>query len=185
MKSTTRALAASAVVTVLAAGCGSSSHSPSHALGSKAGAATPASSGGYGGYGGYGATSSTTSSATPTALITTKHSARYGTILAFGSKQLTVYLFTKDSGRTSNCTGQCAKFWPPVTGRPSAQAGAASADLATITRAGGAKQVTYKGHPLYLFSGDHGAGDISGQGMTAFGGTWYAVKPSGTPARPA
>ncbi|MEA2207461.1 MAG: hypothetical protein QOE77_4237, partial [Blastocatellia bacterium] len=38
---------------------------------------------------------------------------------------------------------------------------------------------TYNGHPLYLYVGDQKAGDTSGQGITAFGGGWYALTASG------
>ena len=39
--------------------------------------------------------------------------------------------------------------------------------------------MTYAGHPLYWFSGDTAAGDTSGEGLTDFGGAWYAVSPAG------
>jgi len=39
--------------------------------------------------------------------------------------------------------------------------------------------VTYAGHPLYWFSGDSAAGDTNGEGLTDFGGAWYAVSPAG------
>ncbi len=54
-----------------------------------------------------------------------------------------------------------------------------TADLGTITRSGGVKQVTYKGHPLYYFSGDSHPGQTSGQGSSAFGAKWWLVSPSG------
>jgi len=34
-------------------------------------------------------------------------------------------------------------------------------------------------HPLYLYAGDKKAGDTNGQGLTAFGGGWYALSPPG------
>ena len=54
-----------------------------------------------------------------------------------------------------------------------------------MTRSDGAKQLTYNGHPLYTFSGDGRAGDISGQGSSAFGGRWYVVSPDGSAIRKA
>jgi hypothetical protein len=54
--------------------------------------------------------------------------------------------------------------------------------LGTITRSDGAKQVTYNGHPLYLFSKDTKAGDTNGQGVTAFGAAWFALNSSGSQA---
>ena len=49
----------------------------------------------------------------------------------------------------------------------------------TTSRSGGAKQVTYNGHPLYLFKGDNNPGDTNGQGLNAFGGSWYALSAAG------
>jgi predicted lipoprotein with Yx(FWY)xxD motif len=46
-------------------------------------------------------------------------------------------------------------------------------------RADGTRQVTYNNHPLYLFVKDTKAGDTNGEGLTAFGGVWYAVSPTG------
>jgi hypothetical protein len=40
--------------------------------------------------------------------------------------------------------------------------------------------VTYKGHPLYRFAEDKKAGNTNGQGVNAFGGSWFAVSPAGT-----
>jgi predicted lipoprotein with Yx(FWY)xxD motif len=168
----TRSLAFAAATTAVAAllaGCGSSSSSSS----SKA-ASTPAST----------PASTTASTAASTSaggeLVGTKHE-KVGTILAAGPKKLTVYLFEGDKGAASSCTGACAKAWPPVTtgGAPTVAGGAASADLGTITREDGTKQVTYKGHPLYFFSKDGDAGDAYGQGVKAFGASWYVLKPSG------
>ena len=68
----------------------------------------------------------------------------------------TLYLFKADSGTTSACTGACAVAWPPLrTGATPAVAGGANAALVgTISRSDGARQVTYNGHPLYLFVKD-------------------------------
>jgi predicted lipoprotein with Yx(FWY)xxD motif len=49
--------------------------------------------------------------------------------------------------------------------------------LGTITRPGGAVQASYDGHPLYTFAGDFGPGDVGGNGVVQFGGTWHAVRP--------
>jgi len=125
------------------------------------------------------APSSSSSNAPTAALVTTKHVGKLGTVLAFGSKKLTVYLFEADKGGTSSCTGACAQVWPPVTGTPRAVGGAMSADLGTITRSDGTKQVTYKGHPLYRYAKDKDDGDTYGEGINSFGAAWYALSPSG------
>jgi predicted lipoprotein with Yx(FWY)xxD motif len=112
-------------------------------------------------------------------LITTKHNGKLGTILAYGKKKLTVYLFEGDKGKTSSCTAACATVWPPVTGKPNAAGGAMSSELGTIKRPDGSTQVTYKGHPLYLYAKDGDAGDAYGEGIKSFGAEWYALAPSG------
>jgi predicted lipoprotein with Yx(FWY)xxD motif len=97
------------------------------------------------------------------------------------TKGRTVYLFKKDKGTTSSCTGACASAWPPVrvTGKPVVGKGA-TAKVGTTSRSDGGKQITYNGHPLYTFSGDAKPGDMNGQGQTAFGGNWFAITPAGS-----
>src|SRR5689334_8413461 len=96
---------------------------------------------------------------------------RLGKILV-DSQGRTLYLFQKDSGTKSACTGACATAWPPLTttGKPTVGSGASASLIGTIARSGGAAQVTYNGHPLYLFVMDKKPGDTNGEGKTAFGG---------------
>jgi predicted lipoprotein with Yx(FWY)xxD motif len=97
------------------------------------------------------------------------------------SRGRTLYLFKKDSGTTSACTGACAAAWPPLrtTGTPTVGSGTNASLVATTTRSDGNPQVTYHGHPVYLFTGDQKAGDTNGQGVTAFGGGWFTLSPAG------
>ena len=94
----------------------------------------------------------------------------------------TVYLFQKDARDESACTGACAATWPPVlaTGKPVVGRGAMASLVGTIARSNGKPQVTYAGHPLYLFDGDSTQGDTNGQGVNAFGARWYTVSSGGT-----
>ena len=66
------------------------------------------------------------------------------------SQGRTLYLFQKDSGTTSACTGACAVNWPPLraSGKPTFGSGVNSSLVATTTRSDGKPQVTYNGHPL-------------------------------------
>ena len=155
----------------LLAGCGSSSSTSSS---TNAGASAPATSAAYGA----GAATAPTAGAVT---VTTKSTA-LGTVLAAGPKKLTVYEFTGDKGSASSCSGGCATAWPPVTatGSPTAAGAAVAADLGTTTHADGTKQVTYKGHPLYYFAGDHSEADTYGQGVKSFGAAWYVLMPSGS-----
>jgi predicted lipoprotein with Yx(FWY)xxD motif len=81
----------------------------------------------------------------------------------------------------SACTGACLAKWPPVlaTGKLTAGKGLTAARLGTITRSDGTRQITYNGHPLYLFVKDKKPGDVKGQGVIAFGAAWFALSPSG------
>jgi predicted lipoprotein with Yx(FWY)xxD motif len=99
-----------------------------------------------------------------------------GKILVDG-KDMTVYLFDKDKGGKPACTGECEKQWPPLitTETPTAGEGVNASWLASVDRPDGTKQVTYHGWPLYHFVKDTKPGDTNGQGMSAFGGKWYAV----------
>lgn len=102
------------------------------------------------------------------------------------SQRRTVYLFQKDSGTKSTCTGACAVDWPPLltSGKPTEGSGANASLVGTTSRPDGKKQLTYNGHPLYLFSGDKMPGDTNGEGLNAFGGNWYAVSPTGDQINP-
>jgi predicted lipoprotein with Yx(FWY)xxD motif len=97
------------------------------------------------------------------------------------SQGRTLYLFERDSGTKSTCSGACAIEWPPLraTRKPTVGNGANASIVATSARSDGAQQVTYNGHPLYLFSADQKAGDTNGQGVNAFGGLWYVLSSSG------
>lgn len=66
-----------------------------------------------------------------------------------------------------------------ATGKPTVGGGANASIVATSDRSDGKPQVTYNGHPLYLFSADQKAGDTNGQGVNAFGGLWYVLSSSG------
>jgi predicted lipoprotein with Yx(FWY)xxD motif len=97
------------------------------------------------------------------------------------SQGRTVYLFKKDTGSMSTCSGACATEWPPVTStsKPTAGTGATVSMLGTTKRSDGSTEVTYNGHPLYRYAGDTSTGDTNGQGLDFFGGKWYVISPSG------
>jgi len=119
------------------------------------------------------------------ATLDVANNSKLGKILV-DSQGRTLYLFQKDSGSTSSCTGACASAWPPLrsSGNP-VVLGAANASLAgTTARSDGKPQATYNGHPLYSFVMDTEPGDTNGEGLTAFGGTWFAVSPAGNPVLP-
>jgi predicted lipoprotein with Yx(FWY)xxD motif len=103
-----------------------------------------------------------------------------GTYLV-GASGRALYLWVADPGGKSVCLGSCAKAWPPLTASsmPNVSGGVNAADVSLISRGDGAKQVAYKGHPLYYFIADTRAGMLSGQGSDGFGAKWWLVAPSG------
>lgn len=144
------------------------------------GFATAGASGDYGS--GYDTTTtSTTSTMAPSTATTVKlgHS-KLGRYLVNGSGY-TLYLFLKDTGKTSKCTGACAKAWPPLLtkGKPKAGSGVRASLLGTTTRSDGKVQVTYNGHPLYRYEDDVKPGQHHGQKLKEFGAKWYVVKSNG------
>ena len=163
----TGVLAAGAVA-ALAAGCSSSGTSSASSSTAPSTAASSGSTGGStGGAAAGGATLKTASSPD-------------GQILVDGSGR-SLYLFQADTGSSSTCNGACAIAWPPdhTTGTPVTN-GLTASLAGTTTRADKSTQVTFHGHPLYYFEKDGKAGDVNGQGLTAFGGAWYLVAPDGS-----
>jgi len=105
-----------------------------------------------------------------------------GPVLA-DSKGFTVYWYAKDSMMGSACTGGCTSAWPPLTGKPAAAMGVhLVGKFGTITRSGGVLQATYKGRPLYTYSGDTAPGMTKGNGH---GGVWHVFKVNPRGAMPA
>ena len=98
----------------------------------------------------------------------------------------TLYLFQKDTGGKSSCSGSCASAWPPAvtTTSPKAGSGVSASKLGTVKREDGTMQVTYAGHPLYTYTADTSPGEVTGNGINLFGGVWNAVQPSGSNAPP-
>lgn len=130
----------------------------------------------------------------------------FGPMLVAGSGPsagTALYMITSDHGTTFGCTtarqsvlgmpyvctGPASSThadWPAytTTGAPVAGPGMNKSLLGEVARAGLGEQVTYEGHPLYLF--DHVPGAPSGENwdepsLPADHGTWWLVSPSGLP----
>ncbi|MFE9725733.1 hypothetical protein ACFYQ5_19565 [Streptomyces sp. NPDC005794] len=128
---------------------------------------------------GHGPTASTASPATP-ATVDTKSAGKLGSILV-DDKGNTLYLFLADTENKSNCTGSCAKAWPPLLTKGAAKVGkGVDKKLLDVTkRSGGDEQVTYNGHPLYYYINDKKPGQTNGQGLNQFGAEWYVLNAKG------
>jgi predicted lipoprotein with Yx(FWY)xxD motif len=101
-----------------------------------------------------------------------------GVNLLTNASGLTLYTFAPDTPGKSACYGDCAAYWPPVTGTPSAGPGV-TGTLGTINRTDGTRQATYDGHPLYTYIGDHAPGSASGNNVNLNGGLWHDVPITG------
>jgi len=90
-------------------------------------------------------------------------------------KGKTLYYFTKDANGISNCGTDCLNKWPVFfQDKISVSPGLNISDFGTITRNDGNKQTTFKGWPLYYFSGDVSPGNIKGEGV---GNIWFIARP--------
>jgi len=141
------------------------------------------SSSGSGSTPGYGAAKPSTSHASKSSgaasVVGTKTSS-LGTFLVDGNGRA-LYLWDADHGSKSTCSGACAQAWPPLTttGTPKASGAVKASLLGTTKRAGGSREITYAGHPLYYFAGDTQPGQTTGQGSNGFGAPWWVVTPAG------
>jgi len=103
-----------------------------------------------------------------------------GYVLAEANHQV-VYTYSKDKkGGKPTCVGACAATWIPATGTP--QAGPADVfpgQFRLVTGAGGVKQITYDGLPLYLLKGAKALA-VTGNGQ---GGVWHVVPLSASDIR--
>lgn len=122
-----------------------------------------------------------------------------GTTVITDANDLTLYASTGDKPGRSNCYGSCTKIWKPLlaSGKLAAGKGVNAKLLGTTTRNDGKRQVTYAGHPLYLFMypnpylggrTSEPTGGAYGQGCSATGkhdgnprhAHWWVVVPTGS-----
>jgi predicted lipoprotein with Yx(FWY)xxD motif len=92
-----------------------------------------------------------------------------------------LYEFTKDGKKKDTCVkiSGCSGIWValPVQGKPSAGPGVKASLLSSIALPGGVDQVTYAGHPLYIYATAPTL--TSYVGAKQFGGKWYAINAKG------
>jgi predicted lipoprotein with Yx(FWY)xxD motif len=90
---------------------------------------------------------------------------------------MTVYAFTNDKNGKPTCTGGCADAWHPVAVQGDKLPAGMDASIFSVAEgADESYQLAAKNQPLYTFTGDTKAGDVTGQGV---GNSWYVVSPSG------
>ena len=105
-----------------------------------------------------------------------------GSILV-NSGGFTLYRFSRDSRSHDTCAkvSECLMNWPALraSGKPTAGPGVRASLLSTIPLAGGGRQVTYAGYPLYLYFGQSEHAETGYVGANQFGGIWDAVNVRG------
>ena len=106
-----------------------------------------------------------------------------GTILV-NSQGMTLYHLSGEVNGKFICTSSaCVGVWHPLIAPSSGAPSGEGVTLGTVKRPEGTVQVTYKGTPLYTFTGDQQAGETKGQGIKDVG-TWSAVT-TGSSSAPA
>jgi predicted lipoprotein with Yx(FWY)xxD motif len=91
------------------------------------------------------------------------------------TKGLTLYSLSVEKNGKFICTGACLKSWPPLLVAAGTKP-KGPVTLGTIKRPEGKTQVTFKGMPVYTFSGDSKKGEANGEGLKDVG-VWHAVTP--------
>ncbi len=93
---------------------------------------------------------------------------------------MTLYVRILDEEGEPGCVGDCGAAWPALAseGEPTADDGVDEDLLDTVEREDGITQVTYDGHPLYLFVSDQEPGDVRGQEVADL---WFVIGPDGEP----
>jgi predicted lipoprotein with Yx(FWY)xxD motif len=85
------------------------------------------------------------------------------------AKGMTLYTYDKDAAGKSNCSGECAEYWPPAKATADDKP---VGDLTIIKRDDGSMQWADDGKPLYTFMKDKKPGDVTGDKMKD---VWHAV----------
>jgi predicted lipoprotein with Yx(FWY)xxD motif len=125
----------------------------------------------------------TTSTGTGQPALTVETHPEYGDVLADEAGR-TLYLFQRDPAGESTCYDDCASAWPPLTvddGSTPEGGSDVTADLGTIERDDGGRQVTADDRPLYYFANDQESGDAKGMGVF---NAWFLLRPNGSSLQP-
>jgi predicted lipoprotein with Yx(FWY)xxD motif len=97
-------------------------------------------------------------------------------IFVTGPNGHSLYVYNKDQGTKSACTGTCATYWPALTASGAVTLGA-GIKKSEVGKAKGQKpnQITYYGHLLYYYVGDTAPGQTTGTKIAG----WHLLGPFG------
>jgi predicted lipoprotein with Yx(FWY)xxD motif len=136
------------------------------------------------------ATKAATSAVEP--LVQSANEPSYPSVLV-NSHSDSLYLLSTEVGGTLMCTGGCTAVWLPLivssTTTSVAHLANVKGTIGFVARSKTTDQVTVNSYPVYTYVGDSGPGSVNGEGVVAYGGTWYllnagATKSSTTPVTP-
>lgn len=105
--------------------------------------------------------------------VSTAQNATLGKRILVTTGGRTLYSLSAETRGRFICIGSCLSTWPPLILKRGVKATGVSG-LGSIRRPDGRRQATYKGKPLYRFSGDTKKGDVGGEGFKDVG-TWHAA----------
>ena len=89
------------------------------------------------------------------------------------ANRMTLYTFGNDESGKSNCYGNCATLWPPLTTPDDVFEGVGiEGVIGYASRTDGPSQVTYDGAPLYYYVQDKVPGNVKGEGVN---GVWHVA----------
>lgn len=114
--------------------------------------------------------------------LSARANAVLGTIVA-DAEGRTLYRFDKDSAwpMKIGCVGACLDTWKPAKPVDKTKVKGIAAELiGTVKRPDGSEQLTIDCWPVYSFTGDKEAGDITGHNKQ---GLWFAVTEKGKKAK--
>jgi predicted lipoprotein with Yx(FWY)xxD motif len=125
-------------------------------------------------------------------VVGSAHNATLGTTVLVDRRGMTLYSLSAERGGRFVCTRgstvpgsstSCLSVWRPLIAQGPVKGQGVT--LGSVVRPDGAgRQVTYRGLPLYTFSGDTSPGDASGNGFRDVG-TWLAATSDGSAQPPA
>jgi predicted lipoprotein with Yx(FWY)xxD motif len=131
--------------------------------------------------GGAGVTTLSAPPTTDTSLTLALEHSPVGPILTTGGGD-TLYDFAPDTPTHSACLNDgCVLQWPPLISNGPLRVGKGvdASLVGTLHRPDGSTQLSYGGHPLYLYNLDVAPGVVMGQAIDQDGGPWYVLNAQG------
>jgi predicted lipoprotein with Yx(FWY)xxD motif len=117
-------------------------------------------------------------------VVSTAKNSSIGATVLVNLQGRTLYSLSVERKGKFICTDKtCLSFWHPLVVKAGVTPTGAKS-LATVRRPDGRRQVTYRGGPLYTFSGDQRRSDAKGEGFKDVG-VWHAATVGASAPQPA